>query len=240
MSNNRKPRIAVVEDEADLCDSIVDYLNASGYPTWGAVSAEAFFRQLLLNPVDVLVLDIGLPGESGLSVAQHVAQRANMAIIIVSGRDSVDDRLAGLNCGADRYLVKPVDLRELTANIDAVWRIIAPQEVGIPPAQVLPDNPPWQLDDDDWQLVDPDGGTISLTSREYLFVRRLIADEGQVVSRDAIAQTLDINMEVSSLHRIDVLVARLRKKALDATGKVLPIKTVHNQGFIFMEKCRQV
>ncbi len=240
MNKNRKPRIAVVEDETDLCDSIVDYLHANGYPAWGVVSAEAFFRQLLLNPVDVLVLDIGLPGESGLSVTQHVAQRADMAIIIVSGRDSVDDRLTGLNCGADRYLVKPVDLRELTANIEAVWRIIAPQEVGDPPAQVLPDSPPWQLDGDEWRLVDPDGGVIPLTSREYLFVRRLVADEGQVVSKDAIAETLEINTEANGLHRIDVLVARLRKKALEATGKVIPIKTVHNQGFIFIEKCRQV
>jgi DNA-binding response OmpR family regulator len=116
------PQIAVVEDDADLLASMLDYLHALGYPAWGVGSAEAFYKQLHMSPVDVLVLDIGLPGEDGLQLAAWVNRRVDLTVIIVSARDRLQDRLDGLAAGADRYLVKPVDLAELVANIDAAWR----------------------------------------------------------------------------------------------------------------------
>lgn len=116
-----KPRVAVVEDDDDLRDNLLYFLNAYGYPVWGAESGEAFFQRLVANEVDVLVLDVGLPGEDGLAIAQRAAQLRTMAVIILSGRDSENDRQTGLDSGADLYLVKPVDLREIRASIDEVW-----------------------------------------------------------------------------------------------------------------------
>jgi two-component system, OmpR family, response regulator PhoP len=117
-----KPRVAVVEDDDDLRDNMLYFLNAYGYPVWGAESGEALFRRLVADEVDVLVLDVGLPGEDGFAIARCAAQSRTMAVIILSGRDSQNDRQTGLNSGADLYLVKPVDLRELMASIDAVWQ----------------------------------------------------------------------------------------------------------------------
>jgi len=117
-----KPRVAVVEDEDDLRDNMLYFLNAYGYPVWGAESGEALFQRLLVEEVDVLVLDVGLPGEDGFAVARRAAQLRTMAVIILSGRDSKNDRQTGLNSGADLYLIKPVDLRGLMAGIDEVWQ----------------------------------------------------------------------------------------------------------------------
>ena len=120
-----QPRVAVVEDDDDLRDNMLYFLKASGYPVWGVESGEALFRRLLVDEADVLLLDIGLPGEDGLAVARRAAQLRSMAIIILSGRDSENDRQAGLDAGADAYFVKPVDLRVLIASIDEVWQKLA-------------------------------------------------------------------------------------------------------------------
>lgn len=125
-----QPRVAVVEDDDDLRNNMLYFLNAYGYPAWGAESGEALFRRLLTDEVDVLVLDVGLPGEDGFAIARRAAQLCTMAVIILSGRDTGNDRLTGLNSGADLYLVKPVDLRAIMAGIDTVWQKLAQRLAG--------------------------------------------------------------------------------------------------------------
>ena len=105
-----KPSIAIVEDDSDQLHSIEEFLLDSGYSVWGACSAEAFYKGFTVQPVDVVLLDLGLPGEDGLSVASLLKSRPEVGVIILSARDSLDDRLAGMRAGADRYLVKPVNL----------------------------------------------------------------------------------------------------------------------------------
>lgn len=229
--NKTKPRVAIVEDEADLRDSIVDFLGAHDYPAWGVDSGEALYRRWLVDDVDVLVLDIGLPGESGFAVAQHASKLPNVAVIILSGRDSVDDRLTGLRCGADRYLVKPVDLRELVANIDAAWRALSPHAGAGTTATA------WRLDAQKWMLTSPDGKSISLTSKEYQFIRCLIGANGEPVSKAMLAAALGGNMASFDYHRIDLILARLRKKATETTGAALPVKTLQSFGFVFTAQC---
>lgn len=225
-----KPRVAIVEDEEDLRDSIIDFLDAHGYPVWGVASGEALYRRWLVEKVDVLVLDVGLPGESGFAVAQHASQLREVAVIILSGRDSVDDRLTGLRCGADRYLVKPVDLRELAANVDAAWRALSSRTSADTPAV-------WRLDAQKWSLFSPDGKTISLTSKEYQFIRCLIDADGGPVSKAMLAAALGGNMASFDYHRIDLILARLRKKATETTGATLPVKTLQSFGFMFTAQC---
>jgi len=118
-----QPRVAVIEDDDDLRGNLIYFLNAYGYPAWGAESGEAFFQRLPADEIDVLVLDVGLPGEDGFAIAQRAAQLRTMAVIILSGRDTEHDRQTGLDSGADLYLVKPVDLRAIRASIDEVWRV---------------------------------------------------------------------------------------------------------------------
>ena len=158
-------------------------MQASGYPVWGVGSAEAFYKRYLFDPVELLILDIGLPGEDGISVAQHLRELPQLTVIIVSARNAVDDRLAGLRAGADRYLVKPVDFAELVANIETIDR----------------------------------RSPVAVCNQEEM---------------------------LSAQKRLDVMLTRLRKKALLTFGQDLPIKTVPQVGYVFtallMESQREI
>lgn len=234
-ANIAVPRIAVVEDEDDLRLSMIGYLASSGYTVWGADSAEAFYKQLLASPVDVVVLDVGLPGESGLQVARHLSKLGGIEIIILSGRGSVDDRVEGLNQGASRYLVKPVDMRELVANIQSAVR--ARQQSAITASNAKEGS--WALLCADWILQAPDGAQIALTTREFTFMHCLLKGERRAATRVELALALTGgNIEGFDFHRIDMVVTRLRQKIAALPHVKVPIKTEQGVGFVFTAECR--
>lgn len=232
-----KPRIAVVEDDLDLLHSTQEFLLAAGYLAWGAPSAEAFYRRFTAEPVDVVVLDIGLPGEDGLSVAALLQSNPGIAVIILSARDSLDDRLAGLRAGADRYLVKPVNLMELAANIDAVAKRLVLQAtrplLELPRQAAEPAAGHWRLTIQDWHLSAPNGETLKLTSREFVLLHTLIEVQGQAVPKKDLIDELFGTRVLNGGERLNVLLARLRKKAADHFAQALPIKTAHQVGYAF-------
>jgi DNA-binding response OmpR family regulator len=232
-----KARIALVEDDQDLRQSTEEYLGYAGYRVWGVGSAEAFYRQYAADPVDVVVLDIGLPGEDGLGVANLLKANPAVAIIILSARDGLDDRLSGLRAGADRYLVKPVNLAELAANIDAVVnRLVLPttRPVLTLPRPVLdPASSQWRLNLQNWLLSAPNGQTLQLTAREFALLHRLIKVQGQAVPKKELADEIFGQRIANAADRLNVLITRLRKKALDALSDPLPIKTAHQIGYAF-------
>jgi DNA-binding response OmpR family regulator len=243
------PRVALVEDDLDLLHTTEEFLAGAGYPVWGAASAEAFYRKLAASPVDVVVLDIGLPGEDGISVATLLQSNPDIAVIILSARDSVEDRLAGLRAGADRYLVKPINLVELAANIDAVAKRLT-QPAGKPllelPRQIRETRrrtdpaterhepqDQWRLTLQDWVLAAPDGNSLKLTAREFALLHRLIVVQGQAVPKKALADELFGARTANGVERLNVMVARLRKKAVKSLGDELPLKTAHQIGYAF-------
>ena len=234
---NPKVRIALVEDDRDLRQSTEEYLAHAGYSAWGAGSAEAFYRRFTADPVDVVVLDIGLPGEDGLGVAALLKSNPNVAIIILSARDGLDDRLSGLRAGADRYLIKPVNLAELAANIDAVAK-----------RQVLPNTRPtlelprpvldhttsqWSLNLQNWLLTAPSGQPLQLTAREFALLHRLIKVQGQAVQKKELAGEIFGPRIANATDRLNVLITRLRKKAETKLSEPLPVKTAHQIGYAF-------
>ena len=226
------PRIAIVEDDLDLRDSMLEYLRAQGYPAWGVSSAEDFYRRFAIDAVDVVVLDVGLPGEDGISTARHLRELPDLTVIIVSARDALDDRLAGLNAGADRYLVKPVNLAELAANIGSIGRRSVPHKSATERTRELRAGA-WHLAKQDWRLTEPDGKTVELTAREFLLLNCLFEAQGATVSKRAIADKIIGPRIFNSDERLDVMLARLRKKCLSTLGQALPIKTVHQVGYAF-------
>ena len=239
-------RIALVEDDTDLLLSTQEFLMAAGYQVWGTSSAEAFFRRCVVDPVDIVLLDIGLPGEDGLSVAALLRDNPRISVIILSARDAVEDRLAGLRAGADRYLVKPVNLMELAANIDAVaarLNIAPVRPVLTLPSQSNParspgDAPdarqnPWRLAIQDWVLTAPGGSSLKLTAREFALVHRLVLVQGQAVPKKDLADEIFGPRVANSSERVNVLLARLRKKAAQSLRDELPIKTAHQVGYAF-------
>ena len=229
-------RVAVVEDDADLLDTMLEYFKAQGYSAWGVGSAEEFYRRFAVDAVEVVVLDIGLPGEDGISAARHLRELPNLTVIIVSARDAMDDRLAGLKAGADRYLVKPVNLAELVANIEAVGRRPAHPVPSSATGRIQEEKPKdgiWHLAKQDWRLIGPDGKSIDLTARELLLLKCLFEANGETVSKRAIADKIIGPRIFNSDERLDVMLARLRKKCLTILGQPLPIKTVHHVGYAF-------
>lgn len=231
-----KPSVAIVEDDADQLHSIEEFLVDAGYRAWGVGSAEAFYRRFMAEPVDVVILDIGLPGEDGLAVANLLRDKPDVAVIILSARDSLQERVEGLRAGADRYLVKPVNLLELVANIDAAGHRLslgrgaaaqAPAAVPALPAAA------WTLSVTDWTLSSPQGEAMPLTTHEYLFLQQLLEAQGQPVpKRDLIDRIFGARVPNGS-ERLNLLVTRLRKKTAEAFSQPLPLKTLHQIGYAF-------
>lgn len=234
---SHKTRIALVEDDLDLLSSTHEYLSLAGYSVWGVDSAEAFFRRFVSEPVDIVLLDIGLPGEDGLSVTELLKKNAQVAVIILSARDGLEDRLAGLNAGADRYMVKPINMRELVANIDAVSkRSSASHDLISPPLSEtlkLP-QPFWGLEINSWMLTSPSGKALHLNAHEFALMHLLMKVQGQAASKKVIAFEIFGSRIDNSFDRLNVMITRLRKKAIDTLGEPLPIKTAHRIGYAFI------
>lgn len=229
-------RVAVVEDDADLLDTMLEYLKTQGYPAWGVRNAEDFYRRLAVDVVDVIVLDIGLPGENGISVARHLRELPNLTVIIVSARNALDDRLVCFEAGVDRYLVKPVNLAELVANIEAAGRRPTHPATRYATGRMQEEKPItglWHLAMQDWRLTGPEGKALELTAREFLLLKCLFEANGETVQKKVIADKI-IGLRIfNSDERLDVLLARLRKKCTKTLGLPLPVKTVHRVGYAF-------
>lgn len=219
-------RIALVEDDEDLRDTYTEFLQSLGYRVWGSASAEGFYKRLAVDPVDLVLLDIGLPGEDGISVATHLRNLPQVAVIIVSARDGVSERINGLKAGADRYLVKPVDLMELAANIEAVVRRPVTPEANPTGAAVG-----WHLDRKSWRLMAPDGQSFLATTREFAMLSCLFEAQGKTVTREVLAEKMFGFRATNSSERIAVVVGRLRKKSLAMLGQELPVKAIHSVGY---------
>ena len=236
-----KPRVAIVEDDADQRHSIEEFLSDAGYPVWGVGSAEAFYRQFMTEPAQVVVLDIGLPGEDGLAVATLLRDKPEVAAIILSARDSLKARLEGLRAGADRYLVKPVNLLELVANIDAAAHRLAlartpaaePPAADSASAVAETGQAPWRLSVTHWTLSCPARQSIALTTHEYLFLQHLLQAQGQPVAKRELADQLFGARVPNGSERLNLLVTRLRKKASEGLSEALPLKTLHQIGYAF-------
>jgi len=236
-------QIAIVEDDLDLRLSTQEFLTAAGYRVWGGGDAGGVLRQFAAQPAQGVILDVGLPGEDGLSVTRLLQSNPQVAVIILSARDSLPDRLAGLQAGADRYLVKPIDLLELAANIDAVAARAGPKTPALAPdvepqPQALLRLQDWELETRDWRLTAPAGKSLELTSREFRFIHKLVLSQGQTVQKRELIDELYGTRVVKADERLNVFLTRLRRKAQAALAEPLPIKTAHLVGYIFTAVCR--
>ena len=248
LEKNNSIAIAVVEDDVDLLANTLDYLKSDGFEAWGCTSAESFYKEFAVRLTHIVVLDIGLPGENGLSMVEHLRHLPNIVLIIVSARAAVEDRVLGMNAGADRYLVKPVNFKELVANIEAAARGLPTlrQEVlestndknnGIyyKKAELNSELKRWTIIRQDQRLISPNGDSILLTAREYLFICLLFEANNQTVLKLNISNKLFGSKISNGFERLDVLLARLRKKGIDQIACQLPIMTVHQMGYSFTE-----
>ena len=181
-----------------------------------------------------MLVDLGLPGEDGFDVIEHLADLGSCGMIIVTARGQQPDRLRGLNLGADLYLVKPVNFSELAAAIQALWQRIQHERhnTGITHPQENP-GAHWRLLASRQCLTTPDGETMQLSPQEYELLRILGRSASEVFSKEALLDLMFSYDEDPDPHRIDVIVSRLRKKARQHDIS-LPLRSIFGKGLVFV------
>lgn len=224
-----QPRLALVEDYQDLREELLSLLASQGYPCWGVGSAEDFYKQLHQHAADIILVDIGLPGEDGLSLISHLRQHSACGIIVITARGSRDERLKGLQNGVDEYLVKPVDPDELCIRIDNLWRRLRGD---FPSPQTT--RPAWRFNAAQQAIISPQGQSLLLSEQEFTLLNALADNPGQVLSKQDLHRWLFPQAENLEQHRIDVILNRIRSKALQA-GLQLPIRAVFGKGLTFLD-----
>ena len=240
-NSERRTKIAVVEDDADIRDLVTGYLQKEGFDVVGCANGAAFDTHLQAEKPDLVVLDLMMPGEDGLSICRRIAPALPVLVLSAKGEDI--DRIIGLEVGADDYLAKPFNPRELVARIRAILRRRGQTAETAPPAArsattdadrgrevLLFDG--WRLDVDGRALEEPSGASVALTTGEMALLIVFARSAGRVLSRD---QLLDATRgrEAEPFDRsIDVQVSRLRRKLSAAGGGEL-IRTVRGDGYLF-------
>lgn len=244
MSDPAPTRLLVVDDEAALREPLADYLSRQGFVVSQAASA-AQARTLLRDETpDLVLLDIMMPGEDGLSLCRHLVEARAIPTIFLTARGEATDRIVGLEIGADDFLGKPFEPRELLARVRAVLRRTKPRPLPSSPGSSAGDESVYEFDGlklsvDRRTLHDRGGNPVELTNAEFGLLRALVEHPNRVLSRD---QLLDLTHgeRTSAFDRsVDVQVARLRKKIERASAEQQVIKTVRGAGYILAAKVRR-
>ena len=236
MPQTEAPRIVIVEDDADIRGMVADYLSREGYNVCSCASGEELRQQLSSGRADLILLDIQLPGEDGITIARRLRADRNTPIIMMTGRDDIVDRVVGLEIGADDYVTKPFDLRELRARVRAVMRRAEPGRPGSAPAasgsvvcfgKVC-------LDLDRRVLLDEDRAEIRLTATEFDLLSAFARAPNRVLSREFLLDTAPARDRDSFDRAIDIRITRIRQKVEVEPTKPQVIRTVRNVGYMFV------
>lgn len=227
------PHVAVVDDEEPVRDAIGEYLSRNGMLVTPCDGGAALDELMAERPVDLVVLDVNMPGEDGVSIARRLRARGNVGVVMLTARGDAFDQVIGLEVGADDYLVKPADPRLLLARVRAVLR--RAQDAG---GRVAAMGRRVRfgrcvLDLDARKLFDGAGTEVGITAMEYDLLRTFAEHPNKVLTRDRILD-LAHDREMEAFDRsVDSRVKRLRKKIEVDPSKPSVLKTVHGAGYVF-------
>ncbi|TAK86099.1 MAG: response regulator transcription factor [Aquabacterium sp.] len=237
--------IAVVDDEPDIRHLLSTYLEAQGYRVTALHAGRALLELMPADPPQVVLLDLGLPGEDGFGIARQLREHWQCGLLIVTGRGDAVDKVVGLEVGADDYVTKPFDLRELLARVKAVLRrVVPPQPAPAAPAHVPAPAAPaaramlsfagWRYDRAARLLLDPQGAEVALTAGEFDLLGVFLDHPGRVLTRDFLLEHTR-GREAGPFDRtIDVQVGRLRKKLEADPQDPRIIKSVRGAGYVLV------
>jgi len=235
-ASTQSAHVLVVDDDPDIALLIVRYLSSHGFRVSTAPEGGAMRDVIAKEPVDLVLLDLGLPGEDGLALTRYLRERWRGPVIIVTGRGESVDRVVGLELGADDYVTKPFDLRELLARIRSVLRRVAertPTATGDGEAFAFAG---FQLDPRSRELRDPRGAIVDLTTGEYALLKLLVEHPNRVLSRDDLMSWIHGRDAGPYDRAIDVQIGRLRRKIETDPAEPALIKSVRGAGYLFAAK----
>lgn len=237
---NASTHIIVVDDEPEICDLIETYLIQSGYRVSVAHDGETLRHLMSEVKADLVILDLGLPDEDGLSLTRYLREHCDTGVIILTGKGGIIDRIVGLEIGADDYIAKPFDLRELLARTRSVLRRI---RLAKPQTKSTLHTPAyfagWRLDPSTRQLFSPPGREIPLTTGEFELLAIFVTHPKQVLSRDDLLGIIHNRPAMPFDRGIDVLVSRLRRKIENDPENPVLIKTIRGAGYLFTATVEQ-
>ncbi|MHA6766431.1 response regulator transcription factor [Sphingobium ummariense] len=240
MEPDARPQIALVEDDDEIRELVVSLLEREGMAAHPCRTAAEFDALVAERPVDMALVDIMLPGEDGLSLCRRVRAMGNLPLMIVSARSDDVDRIVGLEIGADDYLPKPFNPRELTARIKALLRRARGADTTIlPPGEHRYAFEGWLWDADARRLAAPDGQTVELTGGEHDLLLCLVQRPQRVLSRDQLLDWTRGREAMPFDRTIDVQLGRLRRKLAAHPGGEALIKTVRGGGYVFVAPVRR-
>ena len=236
--------IAVLDDEIEITRLLATYLQGRGFRVTQLHRGADLMGLMPVDPPALVLLDLGLPGEDGLAIARQLREHWRCGLVIVTGRGDAVVKVVGLEIGADDYVTKPFDLRELLARIHAVLRRIAVPErasAAPPPPPAAATSPRrrlgfegWVLDIDARRLLDPRGVEVALTAGEFDLLCAFAQHAGRVLSRDFLLEETRGREAAPFDRTIDVQVGRLRRKLDDNADDPQLIKSVRGAGYLFV------
>jgi two-component system OmpR family response regulator len=228
------PHVLVVDDEAAIRELVRRYFEANGFRVSVAGDSAMARAALGTEPIDLVLLDIGLPGEDGLTLTRHLREHWRGAVIIVSGRGDAVERIVGLEVGADDYVSKPFELRELLARARSVLRRTA--VVAAPYGTPVPLNHEFggfRLEPHARRVTDAQGRDIGLTTGEFDLLLALVENPNRVLSRDQLMERIHGRSAGPFDRGIDVRIGRLRQKIEADPSRPALIKSVRGAGYLF-------
>ena len=229
--------ILIVDDDLDIRELLAEYLEKNGFKVTAVANGRQMRQSLAATPIDLIVLDLMLPGEDGLTLCRDLRASGSKAvpILMLTARGDETDRVVGLEMGADDYLTKPFASRELLARIRAVLRRtrMLPPNLRLSEASPMLAFGEWVLDTTARHLLDATGTMVSLSGAEYRLLRVFLDHPHHVLNRDQLLN-LTQGREAELFDRsIDLLVSRLRQRLRDEAREARYIKTVRSEGYVF-------
>ena len=229
--------IAVLDDEAEITRLLANYLQAQGFRVSQIHDGRSLLRLMADDPAQLVLLDLGLPGEDGFSIARRLRERWRCGLVIVTGRGDAVDKVVGLEIGADDYVTKPFDLRELLARVKAVLRRTHGDAEAVSTGTTARPKhrfAGWELDVAARRLLDPERREVALTSGEFDLLSTFVDHAGRVLSRDFLLEQTRGREAAPFDRTIDVQVGRLRKKLENDSDDPQIIKSVRGAGYILV------
>jgi two-component system OmpR family response regulator len=233
----KKANILIIDDDKNLQTVISTYLENDGHATFSAVNSQQAAAELDRTQIDIILLDLVLPDADGFDLLRKIKSRSHAPIIVISGKEETMDKVVGLELGADDYLTKPFELRELSARIKVALRRAAP---ATPEAAEQSDKAggqiyfeKWVLDRDKYQVFDLNGNSLDLTSGEFKLLEALVLSANKVLTREYLfGLTRDSAFDPYD-RAIDAQIGKVRRKFGDDPKDSALIKTIRGVGYMF-------